>query len=210
MLTSGLISSRLKDLIDSYDDESLSEYTAASGSTAAMAFDTATAVNGASLYLDGSNSTAYQEHYTTNPPGGNLAQQGDRIIYYWRSNNVTDDLYAGVYNDHSAGYWSRIRTGTTGDATIQMHAGATTETAAFTESPDTWYRAVIEWDDGATFGGAAGDMTATVEDMSGTEIARTLTINDTASASADRHAHFYSLGATTHRLYLDEVEITNR
>lgn len=191
--------------IDTFDDQDLAEYTFRNGTGTAWSFSTTTVRSGASVYLDGSGDATYSAITTTSPPGGNLPAQGNAIDIWFNTNSVANADQSGMYYDYGADYWARIDWNPGGTEHIELNAGAsgTTSAATFSGVDNTWYRLRVEWDDGATFGGVAGDQTAYLYDASGTLLTNTGTLNDTASAGATEVGLFGDPGTSTEVIYFD-------
>lgn len=157
-------------LVDSYEDGDLSEY----DNTSTWAATTTQAADGSygCEHTDTSFSTTIS---TSGLPA--YPQQGDR----WRVNGYVTDAggssaqYIGHYfaGNH---YWGRINLS---DQIVELDWDSGGDSASVSLSNNSWYEIEFEWDDGSTFGGSAGDITATFFEADGVTELATLSGNDT-------------------------------
>lgn len=191
-------------MIDSFEDGDISEYGDGDGTLSAYAVtqDSTVAVDG-DYYLEATDASF---HTVFSETGLNAyPQQGDEWNVWMRVDDAgSSNSYAGHYfgtGNDSDEYWTRIRPDSN-EFNLDL-ANGTTLSASATIDLATWYRIRHRWDDGSTFGGNAGDITATLFDASDTQLAE-LSGNDTQYSSGGIgwfHANI---------LHADYAHITNR
>lgn len=160
-------------LVDSWEDQDYSEYDlAADGTTADFGVNTTNTQHGVVAAELGGNTSFPKIMSTAGLP--NYPGPGDRFEV-WKFNSIgttnattcqMGTYFGGV--DLNNVYYTRNRVD---DGIIELmvkeNGSSTRIGAASVSIPAGWYRWVIEWDDGATFGGVNGDFTVTVEDEAG-------------------------------------------
>lgn len=150
-------------IIDDFEDGDISEY---SGGTADMDVTEAAAQEG----TYGLQPTVNSYVQIDSQPGDGLnyyPQQGDAVEWYVNSGDTYGVFIWGAQNAGDIPYYARPRPD---NGVLEVILDGTTYTANYSFSADTWYNMRLEWDDGSTFGGAAGDQTVTAYDMSGNEL----------------------------------------
>jgi hypothetical protein len=149
-----------------------------SGDTADYALTTTAAQHG-DTGLDAQTNSYVQ---IDSQPGDGLnyyPQQGDAIEWYMNPGDLYGLVIWGAQNAGDVTYYGRPRVD---NDVLQLVLDGTTHEVAQTFDARTWYQFRLEWDDGSTFGGSAGDMTLYAFDMDGNELA-SLTANDTTYTS---------------------------
>lgn len=170
-------------LVDSWEDQDFAEYDLVDGAKTDFGFNTTNTKHGtvaAELADDTSYpkllSTAGLDHYPA---------PGDRFeiwVYHSIGTATATTCQYGIYFggiDLSNLYYWRTQVDSGIHELMVKSNGSNSQIARADANLDAgWYRWIIDWDDGATFGGVSGDMTGTIEDESGTVVA-TMSGNDT-------------------------------
>ena len=189
--------------VDTFEDDNLTEYT---DTSANYTIQTGTVKEGQrALQVDPDNTPMYSSSGLDNYPA-----QGDSFSLWVRTANITDEwlyvFFAGStgIDDHYRLFcrWPddtfRIRT----DANVDV-----CQTGNLGLSTDTWYKVIVQWDDGSTFGGSAGDFDLFVENASGTQIG-SASGNDT-SYTGGNIGYRNTNSSTSDSMYVDHWIITN-
>lgn len=150
-------------IIDDFEDNDLTEY---SGDTGGMSTTTAAAQHG----TYGLENTGGGYLQIGSQPGDGLnyyPQQGDAVEWYVNPASTYSIFMWGTQAIGDVTYYARPRPD---NNVLELELNGTTYSTAQTFSDNTWYQMRLEWDDGATFGGTAGDHTVYVYDMSGNQL----------------------------------------
>lgn len=195
-----VVASSTETIVESFEDD-LTNYT---GDTAnySRVLDAAFAQHG-DYYLSQDDAAFNAIHDQTTR--AHYPKQGDRWrVWFYTRNGGGSNNYAAMYfadQSSTAQYWVRLHV-TNDSFDLDMEAAGTTSTAV-TLAKDTWYEVMVEWDDGATFGGAAGDCTATLFDASGTQLA---TVSNSDTGNVDGGIGWFGADPVD----FDYARITNR
>lgn len=210
--------------LDSYDSQDYSEYddgdqsgtwgftTNPSRSNAAASHSDTTADRLAEMVSNAGTGSADLPNYP---------KRGNRISVWVRTADVTvaDRMSCTfAWADTSNFYEARLdfEGGFFGGAAITSEGNTTDFPSYSNYSSDTWYEVVIEWDDGSTFGGNAGDMQMFLYDAGGTELVSNTPFNDTKydGTGAGEAFGMFSMpkrsgASTTTTNYFDEATVTD-
>ena len=171
-----------RSLLDSYEDQDLSEYSGDTGE-----FSITAESNLAFSARDGS--------YVLENPGPDFddiysttitAAKGTTINGWVRGTaSASQSVCFGLGTDTNDCYEARVSIDGN-NIVLRDRADSTTLAADYGPgvSADTWYRIEVVWDDG-TLGGADNDLTMRVFDASGTQQGSTLSANDSTHATED-------------------------
>ena len=173
-------------LIDSYEDLDYAEYAddEANGGRSAFGFNSALEAVDGTEYAELDSDDTYPKIFSTSglpnyPEKGSKWQVWQRQSigsgsastchwgWYFGGSSLSDTYYTRINAGNDAVELAR-KSSTNGDANL---ASATVSV------PTGLYYWIIEWDDGATFGGASGDMNATLYDHLGRTVV-SLSAND--------------------------------
>lgn len=140
-----------------------------------------------------------------------VPSQGDRFEYYIRHETASSqcDAWTEFARQDSNNYYSIYTDANANSFKIRKTSAGTDTVLAetpFTYSANTWYKVEVEWDDGATFGGVAGDITARIYEGSNTTT--TISGNDTSWTTGDVQIRA-DKSSSGNRIWHDSWKITN-
>lgn len=207
-------------LIDSFEDGDLAEYTDYEDAGGTSAFNVLTNENVQAEPINGeyfatlNDYTSYPKAISTSGLGAYPSQGDEWSVWVSASAHVgSADANAdqGIYfgaQDLDNNYYINIRWH---DDLIRLYEkDAGTATGINTAqniglSGGKWYKCVVRWDDGSTFGGVAGDITFRIEDAAGNEVA---SISGNSTLYTSGGFGLYGAANGSERLYWDYATIS--
>lgn len=153
--------------IDSYEDESLSEYQdyESNGGTSAWTFDTTNAQDG-SVSAELTGDTGYPKCISTSGLNA-YPQEGDEFVHYTHHDSTGGTMHFGWYfgaSDLDNLYFTRLWPSNDNIELVEKSGGSNYDMVSTSATPSAgWLKWTIQWDDGSTFGGSQYEMTVTVE-----------------------------------------------
>jgi hypothetical protein len=178
--------------IDNFEDGNIDEY---GGATGDFATQTGTVYDG--TYALENSGTYFNKIQTTASSGDldNYPSQGDKFEWYVRvsaQTNTGTSVYA-QYGTQDADNTYRFKLVlSSGDGHIQLERREGGGNTVILDAQDvispaanTWFRCQVEWDDGSSFGGSAGDHNCYVEEVGNTSNSGSGSVNDTKWSSGE-------------------------
>lgn len=201
--------------IDTFDDQDFTEYSHTNSDSvdSYWTWTTSPARSNYAAQRDGGG--GYNQQVSAGGDGLNAyPQQSDRISTWVRVSNtgVTQMGFFFMYDDDNNRAFARILP-SSGDLEVYTIESGTVDSLTTTWSPSAgaWYELVVEWDDGSTFGGSAGDMTAYLYDSSGNQVASVGPVSNTTNdGTGTGQAYGVFSDPNGYTTYHDEATIPNR
>lgn len=201
-------------IIDGFEDGSLSEYT---GDLANFSAQSTTVYDG-SFALQFTGTTSYQQ-IISKTGLDNYPQQGQEAVIFLRFSSKSDVeqvRWDPFYLDANNSIYTGLRLYTSSNIRLQtnVNTGGSTVTKETGDisgslSTGTWYKLVTQWDDGSTFGQAAGDVRCQLRQTDDTVIATTTWGNETTYSVPNGIRIQGNLAVAGASMYLDHAYLRN-
>lgn len=179
------------------------------GNTSECSIDTSNAISGEQCVAMGTEwlTTIYAFSSDLNA----VPSQGDKFEYYVRHEAVDSQCDSFVeFARQDSDHFYTVHTDTNSSEFLvrKGYSGGYTnfQVATFDYTPGEWYKVEVLWDDGSTFGGSAGDITARLYTSSTNYIE--VSGNDTEWSTGDVQLRA-DKGSAGNRVWYDGWQITN-